>query len=271
MSDIPLKQCTGCNNLYPATAEFFHRNAKRKDGLSWTCKLCARRIFLKRQTNIDAFNTLKEEKQRRHEAGDKYCPHCRQFYPANSEYFGICLRSKDGLLYICKKCNRRKQKLYREQIPDEKREQDNERKRRWHQDPGNHRRMAFRNKQRAPLTKARRRALKLSLPNTFSAQDWQRCLDYWNHSCAACGRPAGLWHTLAADHWIPLDRGGPTTPENMIPLCHPRSNVSGGVGCCNATKKNFMPDVWLKRHFGDKKAAEIIARVQAYFDWLKDN
>src|SRR5581483_2176482 len=47
-------------------------------------------------------------------------------------------------------------------------------------------------------------ARKRSLPDTFTERDWQRALEYWDYKCAVCGRPRGLWHTLAADHWIPL-------------------------------------------------------------------
>jgi hypothetical protein len=39
MDTIPQKRCTGlCEELLPATAEFFHRDKNRKDGLSPVCK-----------------------------------------------------------------------------------------------------------------------------------------------------------------------------------------------------------------------------------------
>lgn len=44
MSDhttIPEKRCTQCGEKYPATAEYFHRDKSRRDGLCTRCKACA--------------------------------------------------------------------------------------------------------------------------------------------------------------------------------------------------------------------------------------
>lgn len=108
----------------------------------------------------------------------------------------------------------------------------------------------------------RRRARKQSLPDTFTATDWQHALDYFGGCCAACGRPPGLWHTLSADHWIPLSKGGPTTPDNIIPLCH-------GSGGCNNKKNNRNPANWLTEQFGKRKGRAIQRRIEAYLDSRK--
>ncbi len=106
---------------------------------------------------------------------------------------------------------------------------------------------------------------KRGLPDTFTQQDWERALEYWNHRCAVCGRPRGLWHTLAADHWIPLtapDCPG-TVPTNIVPLCH------GEVGCNNSKGKK-MPDAWLEERLGQKAGFQKGVEIDAYFLWLKD-
>lgn len=110
----------------------------------------------------------------------------------------------------------------------------------------------------------RRNARKRSLPNTLTTQQWQRCLKYWHHRCAVCDRPIGLWHTLAADHWIPLSNGScpGTVPGNIIPLCH-------GIDGCNNSKSSRDPVVWLTEKFGKRKSAQILARVTAYFEWVQ--
>ena len=103
---------------------------------------------------------------------------------------------------------------------------------------------------------------KRSLPNTFTREDWQRALEYWDYRCAVCNRPRGLWHTLTADHWIPLnspDCPG-TIPTNLIPLCH-------GQDGCNNSKSGRLPDVWLDKKLGKRKAAEKRAEIEAYFAW----
>lgn len=42
--DVPLKQCSHCREAKPATSEFFSKRAQSKDGLSYNCKMCDRKI-----------------------------------------------------------------------------------------------------------------------------------------------------------------------------------------------------------------------------------
>ncbi len=112
----------------------------------------------------------------------------------------------------------------------------------------------------------RRRARRAELPMIWSMDDLQRMMEYWHYSCAICGRPAGLWHTIAADHWIPLtssDCPG-TVPTNMLPLCHAKKG-SGGQGSCNVSKGNKDPVEWLISHLGKRKAKLKLAEIEAYF------
>jgi ribosomal protein L37AE/L43A len=106
---------------------------------------------------------------------------------------------------------------------------------------------------------------KRSLPHAFTEQDWERALEYWGHKCAVCGRPRGLWHTLAADHWIPLTHSEcpGTVPTNIVPLCH-------GEGGCNNSKGKKMPDAWLAERLGEKPGFQKGVEIDAYFLWLKD-
>ncbi len=108
----------------------------------------------------------------------------------------------------------------------------------------------------------RRLARKRGLANTFTSADWQIALDYFGGCCAACGRPRGLWHTLAADHFVPLSNGGPTTPDNIIPLCH-------GVNGCNNSKGNRDAAEWLTDTFGKRKGRAIQKRIEAYLNSRK--
>lgn len=105
---------------------------------------------------------------------------------------------------------------------------------------------------------------KASLPNTLTTQQWNACLDYWQFACAVCGCSSLDGFMITADHWIPLS--SPNCPgtiaTNTIPLCQ-------GVDGCNNRKGNFDPDVWLIRQYGYGHAAEIKARIQAYFAWVE--
>lgn len=142
-------------------------------------------------------------------------------------------------------------KVYREKNKDKEKE----RKHKWY----------LENKNIVKARMHRRAARQRELPNSFSGQDWERCLSYFNHSCAYCGRHQGLWHFIAADHFIPLnDSCSPgTVPENIVPACH-------GIDGCNNSKWAKNPHEWILDKFGKKHGIKIIGRIQAYFKWVEE-
>jgi hypothetical protein len=117
------------------------------------------------------------------------------------------------------------------------------------------------NRDKRRVISHRRLACKRGLPDAFTAADWQAALDHFGGCCAACGRPPGLWHTIAADHWIPLSSPNcpGTVPENIVPLCH-------GVDGCNNSKSNRPAGEWLAQKYGPRKARAIQKRIER---WLK--
>lgn len=118
-----------------------------------------------------------------------------------------------------------------------------------------------------PTADARRRARKLGIPDAFTAADWQHALDYFKGCCAYCGRPAGLWHVIAQDHFIPIASSScpGSLPTNMLPACH---TLKDGRGGCNNAKSDKSPQEWLIDKFGPRKAKQILKRIQEYFDSL---
>jgi len=78
-----------------------------------------------------------------------------------------------------------------------------------------------------------RRAQKYAVPTTYTDADWQKCLEYFENKCAYCGRPFTV-DTPHQDHFIPLSKGGPYTPDNIVPACP----------TCNLSKNNLNPDEW---------------------------
>src|SRR5258707_6070820 len=103
------------------------------------------------------------------------------------------------------------------------------------------------------------------LPSVFTSQDCRNALEYWGRRCAVCERPRGLWHTLSQDHWIPLsspDCPG-TDPTNILPLCC-------GTDGCNNSKGRSLPDVWLERKLGKRRAGRKLAEIEGYFNWVRD-
>jgi ribosomal protein S27E len=118
---------------------------------------------------------------------------------------------------------------------------------------------------RAVLPYMRYRERRKALPNTFTTDDWTRALEYWGNTCAVCGRPPGLWHTLSQDHWLPLSHSDcpGTVAMNMLPLCY-------GVDGCNNSKGKKHPRKWLIERLGSRKGRKKIAEIEAYFAWVQD-
>ncbi|MDQ7034342.1 MAG: hypothetical protein Q9P01_05755 [Anaerolineae bacterium] len=51
-----------------------------------------------------------------------------------------------------------------------------------------------------------------------------------------------------------------TVVENMICLC----------SSCNLSKNATLPDEWLNRKYGKRKAKQILERIEDYFDWVRN-
>lgn len=105
----------------------------------------------------------------------------------------------------------------------------------------------------------RYRARKQELPATFSLEQWAGCLDYWQHLCAYCGKPRDLWNSLAQEHFVPVSSNGGYTADNIVPACK----------YCNSSKLGSDPHEWVIAKFGKRKGKEILARIEAYFEWTR--
>lgn len=68
----------------------------------------------------------------------------------------------------------------------------------------------------------RRRALKLSVENTLTAQEWRDVKDSYFNRCVYCGIPA-----TEQDHLIPFFRGGANTADNVVPACKTCNSKKG--------------------------------------------
>ena len=101
-------------------------------------------------------------------------------------------------------------------------------------------------------------------PSCFTGQDWINCLEYWDHKCAVCGQSNGFWWGLSIDHWIPnsLETTPGHVPWNIVPLCI-------GMGSCNVSKKNLMPDEWLIKKYGIAFAAKKMDEIEHYFSLVQ--
>lgn len=185
--------------------------------------------------------------------GRRECCNCHLYLPETVEFFR---RTPGGFSSVCRTCRPRTeaQREHRRQWRKENPEIERARKHAQDLRHPEHKRL----KQR--MHDQRRRTRKLSLPNHFTAHDWRAALDHFNGCCAVCGRPPGLWHTLAMDHWIPLadkQHCPGTVPGNIVPLCH-------GDGGCNNAKHDHPAHEWLISTYGPRKAVLIERRVEAW-------
>lgn len=232
MDSIPQKRCTKCGKDFPATLEYFNTAKFGKYGLSSKCKACNHLYY---EANKDR---IKLRAKNWHDANiDKvraryrstYVPHPRTLVTTADRVKEQKRRYREANRAKCNTATAKSRKA---------------------------------NPSIRVAEKQRRRAVERALPSAFTQADWQHVLDYFGNCCAVCGRPRGLWHTLAADHWIPLNKGGPTVPTNIVPLCH-------GADGCNNTKAGSDPIEWLISKFGKRRAKQIAKRIEEYFATLE--
>lgn len=214
------------------------------------------------------------------QSGLRRCDHCKEVYPLDVAHFGSSRSPLSNICYVCRRMQY-KDESFRPQALNELRiratpalweeherkrlerakAQDREKEKKYRQSP--------KGKRLEQVHTQRRRARRLALPDTLTAQQWNDCLEYFGHACAICGQPAGLFTTLAQDHWIPISFDGEENPgtvvNNVVPLCH---SLQRGMNGCNNMKRDQLPHEWLVSTYGARRARQIEARIQSYFDFV---
>lgn len=264
--DTPTKQCTKCGEAKPATNEYFHNDKTRPAGLFPQCKVCtyaASRSY--REKNKDAIKDrnkryVRENRERIRpkrkiyydKTRDVRIRQSREWAEANKDR--VVQRRKEyhqkNKEYIVKKT-----KEWRINNPEKFKAQNAQ----YHKDNP-------KTPEQNRVYRQRRAARKQELPRTFTPAQWQRAIEYFGGNCAVCERPLnGLFHEAHADHWIPLSNpeSPGTVATNIVPLC-------GQSHGCNNSKHAHLPAQWLQTKFGKRLANKIIARVEQYFDWVRD-
>lgn len=253
-STTPLKRCNKCGQEFPATPEYFYRNHMMPDGMQYKCKICQRAYDREYKHKPEVKERLRIQNTN-HAREKRKDPAFRKRIAENTRRYYRKHRGNPEFKKLISDYNRkhRNDPHYREAILQGKRDYYEKNK----NNPGHIAR--FR------IAIHRRRARKLSLPNTFTGQHWLLCLGYWHNCCAVCGNQLrGLFDIEPnADHWIALNDKRPdnpgTTPDNMICLCNR----------CNFNKHDKDPGQWLNQRYNKRKATEILSRIHDYFDWIK--
>jgi 5-methylcytosine-specific restriction endonuclease McrA len=105
-------------------------------------------------------------------------------------------------------------------------------------------------KPRSTGSRARKARIR-AMEKNYTAQDWQRALEYFDNKCAYCGADSDLQQ----EHFVPVRDGGGYTPDNIIPACGP----------CNAEKQGRDPFKWL---VVDKRKLREYIKIEDYFTGL---
>jgi len=225
----PNKRCPKCGQVYPATAEYFHRRKSSRDGLERLCKKCgsARALAYYHQ------NAELQKEKRRHYYRDnpeKERARARKQRQDKPDYF------RNWQIQNREKTNEAARR-YRERNPEkiraavrnsrlrhheERLERDKEYKRK------NKERIAKQVKRRreANLQSYReadrrhshmRRAWQRGSGGSYTEADIQRLYEKQGGRCLYC--ETELNGTYEVDHFIPLKRGGWNSPDNLALAC----------------------------------------------------
>lgn len=140
---IQTKRCTKCGNEYPATAEYFYRDNRAKDGLKFRCKKCKGGEFRKwqqenwqyvtdymtvyRQENKEHIAETTQEYRQKHR--EKIIVQRREYYEKHRERLAAkCLdyrrRNHDKVLLMYRTyhaANREKRRRYDQEHKQKKR------------------------------------------------------------------------------------------------------------------------------------------------------
>lgn len=283
-----MKKCVSCKK----EKEFisFSKNKNSKDGYKNYCKDCARlqnkRYREKHREKINERNkqwyeNSKNNKELRTkkalEKGYKICSQCK----LNKKITDYYKRGNGGFYGECKDCHKNKTKIY----VANNRDLVLERKRKYHLKNRDKHLLYFKeyslknseiNVERSrlwrknnpkkynelmSLAQNRRRAKLKEVINNFTREDWKKCKDYFRNSngfveCAYCNKEM---KNATQEHFIPIDKGGNHTPDNIIPIC---------LNCNSKKSASDFYDWYPTMEFYSK---DNVKKIEHYFDKIKQN
>lgn len=218
------KRCTNCGEDKPSTTEYFSKKKGCKNGLNSKCRECVK-VYMREYNKQHYINNKDYHKQK------------NVTWTVNNRERMTELR-----------------KNWRKENYERIKESENERSRQWRDaNPDYNKNWYYNNKNRSKFLTRRwilnnskkwveirknnshkRKARELSLPSTFTKEEWNFCKDYFNSECAYCGIMEESAGTLHQDHFIPLSKKGHYAIYNIIPACSK----------CNQSKNNKQFNEW---------------------------
>lgn len=201
------KICKKCGKELPMTREYFTVANSNKDGYHNLCKKC-------RGFKNYGFSLATENKELKKQ-GLKKCKYCGEIKPIE-EYRKVGNTRRIEYCENCEEIAKKEKAIYDKEYSENNKEHKKEYYIKWKMQGGQEIRR---------INEQSREAMKRNLKNTFTVEDWEDCLDFFNNECAYCGRSD---IELSQDHVIPISKGGEYTKENIVPACKH----------CNSSKNN---------------------------------
>ena len=221
-------KCKKCNEILPATTEYFHVSKSNVTGLHGSCKKCRKPKKNQSKENVNQYKT---------------CKSCKRIYPMTSDFFYHNSSSKDGFRATCKECRKRYNKELKEKIKDKIKVY---RKKHY-----------YANKEQNRIYDANRRAIKKGNGGTYTLEQWEECLNFFENKCAYTGAKIE-GKELHRDHIIPISKGGTSYIWNICPASK----------FANLSKRANDLEEWYKKqpYYDNKKLEKIIE----WIDYAKD-
>ena len=285
LNGIEVKRCNDCGKVLPATLDYWYKATNRWDGITTNCRECrgssyvdhnpkltkvcikcgrelklSTQYFRRSSERTDGFESVCKECRGWKftpipKDGYKFCNRCDKEFPNTNEYFCENKKSHGGLTKTCRNCiSEQSRQYYHQNI-----EHITQRNKKRYQDPNvkHHQRELIKKwEEKHPdkihFYRHKRRMLENQLPSTLSANDWDRCKNYFGNRCAYCGKEA----ELTLDHFVPVSKSGELSINNIISACR----------SCNSSKGNKSFFLWYpKQTYYSKKREKRILGFLGYF------
>lgn len=198
----------------------------------------------------------------------KECSICKEVKPLN-DFYSQKKKPKDSDEWIyynpeCKECTKKRTYKWRENNPEvykvhyDKRNRTTEQRKRVYlhskrrSETKEHRKWQRQNKDRIKIYIINRQ----NKIHEFSAEEWESCKKFFDHSCAYCGMSEELHKEVHKQqlHKEHVEHNGSNGIDNCVPACRP----------CNSSKRTYSLNEWyLKQDFFDTN------KLNKICEWLE--
>lgn len=186
------KKCNKCGEVKVVNSDNFYKKSGGKYGVDAVCKPCQKEY--QKEYSKKNKEKLKTKARKRYKENKSYF---EQYYENNKEKI---LQERKRY----RKENKESLIVYHREYRSKNKEKISDYKSIW-------RRV---NSNKVNISNQRRKARLRELPHDFTASEEKEMFNYFKNSCCL----SGCKENIQLDHALPLNKGGGTTKQNMIPL-----------------------------------------------------